>query len=57
MEQSKDVKYLVMVDPADNHNKFYRMIYVHGESFFHVEYGRVGARAMKRKYPISSWSE
>lgn len=57
MEQSKDVKYLVMVDSTDNHNKFYRMIHVHGEGYFHVEYGRVGARAMKRRYPISSWSE
>lgn len=57
VEQAKDVKYLVMVDPVDNHNKFYRMIHVSGETYFHVEYGRVGATPMKRKYPISCWQQ
>lgn len=57
VEQAKDVKYLVMVDPVDNHNKFYRMIHVSGETYFHVEYGRVGATPMKRKYPVSCWQQ
>lgn len=56
-EQAKNVKYLVMVDPVDNHNKFYRMIHVCGETYFHVEYGRVGATPMRRKYPVSCWHQ
>lgn len=50
-------KYLVMVDPYDNHNKFYRMIpNVNGTSWT-AEYGRVGAAGLKRIYPITKFME
>ncbi|MBP3783843.1 MAG: WGR domain-containing protein [Butyrivibrio sp.] len=42
-------KYLIMVDPCDNHNKFYRMIPLPNGKF-RAEWGRVGANAQSREY-------
>lgn len=42
-------KYLIMVDPYDNHNKFYRMIPLPNGKF-RAEWGRVGANAQSREY-------
>ena len=50
------IAYLIMVCPGANNNKFYRMVQPQGESYFTVEYGRVGANGMQRKYPISQWN-
>ena len=56
-------KFLVMVESKrsgwDNvdHNKYYNMFPQPGGSTFRVEYGRVGARAMRRTYPISKWHD
>ena len=55
MELDKEIKYLVMVDANDNHNKDYKMIHVVGEPFFNVEYGRIGARKATGRYPINCW--
>ena len=50
------VKYLILVDGVGaNHNKYYRMI-PQGDVFL-VEYGRVGASAQTRQYPISQWEK
>lgn len=50
------VKYLILVDGVGaNHNKYYRMI-PQGD-VFQVEYGRVGASAQTRQYPISQWEK
>lgn len=48
-------KYLIMVDPTDNHNKYYKMI-VNGNTWT-AEYGRVGSSAMRRTYPIKSFQK
>ena len=55
-----EAKYLLMVEPGDtgdgiDHNKFYRMVPRPDGRMFDVEYGRVGARPMKRSYPMSKW--
>lgn len=42
-------KYLIMVDPCDNHNKFYRMTPL-PDGKFRAEWGRVGANAQSRVY-------
>ena len=47
--------YLIMVCPGTNNNKFYRMIQPQGESYFTVEYGRIGSKGMQRKYPMNQW--
>lgn len=49
-----EAKYLIMVEANTNHNKFYKMI-PNNDGTFTVEYGRVGANGIKRKYPISQW--
>lgn len=46
-------KYLIKVEPVTNNNKFYEMIST--GSTFTVTYGRVGARGVKKTYPLSSW--
>lgn len=46
-------KYLIMVMPDTNNNKFYRMT-PHGNTWT-AEYGRVGATGVKKDYPISMW--
>ena len=61
MPYSVEPKYLVMVETKNSgrdnvdHNKYYNMFPDPGGATFHVEYGRVGARAMTRVYPISKW--
>ena len=49
--------YLIKVDSNANNNKFYCMIQVNNENYFSVEYGRIGVRGMKRKYPIEKWHQ
>ena len=44
--------YLVMVEPDENHNKYYQMTQKTTDTF-EVRYGRVGAKGITRKYPIS----
>ena len=51
----EEMKYLVMVNPGENNNKFYRMV-PHGSSWT-AEYGRVGAVGVKKDYPMSSFYE
>lgn len=46
--------FLFFVDPVANHNKYYRMT-DNGDGTFTAEYGRVGASAQMKKYPITSW--
>lgn len=48
--------YLIKIDPKKNNNKFYRM-YENASGSFSVEYGRVGAKGLIRKYPIRFWEE
>lgn len=50
-----DPKYLIMVMPGTNNNKFYRMI-PRGNTWT-AEYGRVGATGVKKDYPISTWHD
>ncbi len=47
-------KYLIMVTPGDNHNKYYKMVMNGGDSWT-AEYGRVGASPQRKVYPISEW--
>ena len=47
--------YLVMVEPDENHNKYYQMTQKTTDTF-EVRYGRVGAKGITRKYPISRWA-
>ena len=47
--------YLVMVEPDENHNKYYQMTQKTTD-IFEVRYGRVGAKGITRKYPISRWA-
>lgn len=47
---NQTIKYLIKVDAGNNNNKFYRMI-PHGSTWT-AEYGRVGARGMKKTYGI-----
>lgn len=49
-----NVKFLVFVDPRENHNKYYRMI-DNGDNTFTAEYGRIGAAPQTKKYPMSKW--
>lgn len=49
--------YLIMVCPNANNNKFYRMTQLSGENSFEVEYGRIGSRGMKRRYPAADWHQ
>lgn len=50
-------KYLIMVDPYHNNNKYYRMVPdVNGQTFT-VIYGRVGAAGMRKSYPMSDWNK
>ncbi len=46
--------YLVMVEPNDNHNKYYQMTQKTTNTF-EVRYGRIGAKGITRKYPIGRW--
>ena len=50
-----DYKYLIMVDPVSNHNKFYEMKHKDGCSTFEVTYGRVGASGVTREYSMDDW--
>jgi poly [ADP-ribose] polymerase len=45
---------LIMITPSNN-NKFYNMYANDDDDTFRVEYGRVGATAQIRTYPISKW--
>ena len=45
--------YLVMIDAADNHNKYYHM--VQNGNKFTALYGRVGANPQSRTYSMSVW--
>lgn len=47
--------YLVMVEPDENHNKYYQMTQKTTDTF-EVRYGRVCAKGITRKYPISRWA-
>lgn len=47
--------FLIFVDSADNHNKFYNM-YPQGNSFT-VKYGRVGGKENVCNYPMSDWNK
>lgn len=50
--------YLLMVTPEGNHNKFYRMLpNIPDVSHFTVEWGRVGATAMKKIYSMAAWDK
>ena len=49
-----ELKYFVQTT-SDNHNRYYRMIPM--GSFFIAEYGRVGAPAVKRRYPMAVWEK
>lgn len=50
--------YLLMVTPEDNHNKFYRMLpNFPDDSHFTVEWGRVGATAIKKIYSMAAWDK
>lgn len=50
--------YLLMVTPEDNHNKFYRMLPNFPDlSHFTVEWGRVGATAIKKIYSMAAWDK
>ena len=51
-----EYRYLRMVDADGNHNKDYVMVQ-DSARVFHVEYGRYGAKMMKRPYPMSSFWE
>lgn len=48
-------KYLVMVAPGANNNKYYKMI-PEGDSF-RVEFGRVGGSHQTRSYSMSQWGK
>lgn len=50
-------KYLIMVDPYHNNNKYYRMIPDGNRQTFTIIYGRVGTAGMKKSYPISDWDK
>lgn len=43
------------VDTAANNNRFYTMIIIPQKNIIHVEYGRVGAKAITKAYPVSAW--
>lgn len=50
--------YLLMVTPEGNHNKFYRMLpNFPDDSHFTVEWGRVGATAIKKIYSMAAWDK
>lgn len=50
--------YLLMVTPEGNHNKFYRMLpNFPNDSHFTVEWGRVGATAIKKIYSMAAWDK
>ena len=46
-----EAKYLICTEADSNHNKYYKMIPDEKGTTFTVEYGRVGAKPMKRSYP------
>lgn len=48
-------RYLIMVTPGDNHNKYYKM--TPQGSAFTVEYGRVGQGRQTAEYPISQYEK
>lgn len=48
-------RYLIMVTPGDNHNKYYKM--TPQGSTFTVEYGRVGQGRQTAEYPISQYEK
>lgn len=48
-------KYLVMVAPGANNNKYYKMI-PEGDNF-RVEFGRVGGSHQTRSYSMSQWNK
>lgn len=49
---------LLMVTPEGNHNKFYRMLpNFPDDSHFTVEWGRVGATAIKKIYSMAAWDK
>lgn len=48
-------KYLVMVSPGANNNKYYRMTVNEAGTEFTAEYGRVGTSPQTKTYPISRW--
>ena len=48
-------RYLIMVTPGDNHNKYYKM--TPQGSTFAVEYGRVGQGRQTAEYPISQYEK
>lgn len=49
-----EYKYLIMVDPGGNNNKFYKMIPDSGKSGFEVEYGRIGNTSSQKRFYQSS---
>ena len=49
------VRYLIKVEPGQNHNKYYKQI-CKGHSWV-AEYGRVGAGCQTKTYPISMWEK
>lgn len=48
-----EAKYLICTEADANHNKYYKMIPDQNGISFTVEYGRIGAKPMKRSYPAS----
>ena len=52
-----DYKYLIMVDPVSNDNKFYEMTRADGAFTFKVTYGRVGVSGVTREYPVEQWEK
>lgn len=49
--------YLVMVNPYENNNKYYRMTMNSDGFSFTVEYGRVGANPQRKEYPAWRWRD
>jgi len=55
MSEAKSL-YLVMVDPNNNNNKYYKMDYTSGDTFS-IEYGRIGQGKQTETYSISMWEK
>ena len=49
-------KYLIMVDPIHNNNKYYKM-YQTSSCSFCAEYGRIGQKGMKKNYPLAVFQD
>ena len=56
-EELERYAYLIMVTSATNHNKYYELYTLPGETIFHVKYGRVELTEQHCTYPISQWEK